>query len=126
VKNTESQTLAGVSVIRISFQPNVRIDSAIAQVTAVSQTILRRMPPGAQPPTIIRYNASSVPIFPVADEIAAVVPYLTSDASKFRSSVCRLGILRQRTWSFPNATGEADRVSMKSLTNGGQMYEQND
>jgi len=126
VKNTESQTLAGVSVIRIFFQPNVRIDSAIAQVTAVSQTILRRMPPGAQPPTIIRYNASSVPIFPVADEIAAAVLYLTSDATKFRASVCRLGILRQRTWSFTNATGEADRVSMKSLTNGGQMYEQND
>jgi len=58
--------LAGVSVIRIFFQPNVRIDSAIAQVTAVSQTILRRMPPGAQPPFIIRYNASSVPILQLA------------------------------------------------------------
>src|SRR5437870_884419 len=66
VKNIESQTLAGVSVIRIFFQPNVRIDSAIAQVTAVSQTILRRMPPGAQPPFIIRYTASSVPILPLA------------------------------------------------------------
>jgi multidrug efflux pump subunit AcrB len=66
VKNIESQTLAGVSVIRIFFQPNVRIDSAIAQVTAVSQTILRRMPPGAQPPFIIRYNASSVPILQLA------------------------------------------------------------
>jgi multidrug efflux pump subunit AcrB len=66
VKNIESQTLAGVSVIRIFFQPNVRIDSAIAQVTAVSQTILRRMPPGTQPPFIIRYNASSVPILQLA------------------------------------------------------------
>src|SRR5260370_1430173 len=62
VKNIESQTLAGVAVIRISFQSNVRIDSAIAQVTAVSQTILRRMPPGAQPPFIILYNTSSRPI----------------------------------------------------------------
>jgi multidrug efflux pump subunit AcrB len=44
----------------------VRIDAAIAQVTAVSQTILRRMPPGAQPPFIIRYNASSVPILQLA------------------------------------------------------------
>jgi CzcA family heavy metal efflux pump len=66
VKNIESQTLGGVSVIRIFFQPNVRIDSAIAQVTAVSQTILRRMPPGTQPPFIIRYNASSVPILQLA------------------------------------------------------------
>ena len=66
VKNIESQTLGGVSVIRIFFQPNARIDSAIAQVTAVSQTILRRMPPGTQPPFIIRYNASSVPILQLA------------------------------------------------------------
>jgi len=66
VKNIESQTLAGVAVVRIFFQPNVRIDSAIAQVTAVSQTILRRMPPGTQPPFIIRYNASSVPILQLA------------------------------------------------------------
>jgi multidrug efflux pump subunit AcrB len=66
VKNIESQTLAGVATIRIFFQPNVRIDSAIAQVTAVSQTILRRMPPGTQPPFIIRYNASSVPILQLA------------------------------------------------------------
>src|SRR6266404_6329192 len=66
VKNIESQTLAGTSVIRIFFQPNVRIDAAIAQVTAVSQTILRRMPPGTQPPFIIRYNASSVPILQLA------------------------------------------------------------
>lgn len=66
VKSIESQTLAGVATIRIFFQPNVRIDSAIAQVTAVSQTILRRMPPGTQPPFIIRYNASSVPILQLA------------------------------------------------------------
>src|SRR2546430_7148575 len=66
VKNIESQTLAGTAVIRIFFQPNGLIDSAIAQVTAVSQPILRRMPPGAQPPFIIRYNASSVPILQLA------------------------------------------------------------
>src|SRR5260370_323957 len=66
VKTIESQTLGGTSVIRIFFQPNVRIDAAIAQVTAVSQTILRRMPPGTQPPFIIRYNASSVPILQLA------------------------------------------------------------
>src|SRR5579862_7226146 len=66
VKNIESQTLAGVATIRIFFQPNVHIDAAIAQVTAVSQTVLRRMPPGTQPPFIIRYNASSVPILQLA------------------------------------------------------------
>ena len=62
IKNIESQTLGGVSVIKIYFHPTVKIDAATAQVTAVSQTILRRMPPGTQPPFIIRYNASNVPI----------------------------------------------------------------
>jgi multidrug efflux pump subunit AcrB len=66
VKNIESQTLAGVATVRVFFQPNVRVDAAIAQITAVSQTILRRMPPGTQPPFIIRYNASSVPILQLA------------------------------------------------------------
>jgi multidrug efflux pump subunit AcrB len=62
IKNIESQTLPGVAVIKIYFHPSVKIDAATAQVTAVSQTILRRMPPGTQPPFIIRYNASNVPI----------------------------------------------------------------
>jgi multidrug efflux pump subunit AcrB len=62
IKNIESQTLNGVAVIKIYFHPTVKIDAATAQVTAVSQTILRRMPPGTQPPFIIRYNASNVPI----------------------------------------------------------------
>jgi multidrug efflux pump subunit AcrB len=62
VRRIESQTYPGVGVIKIYFQPNVNVEAALAQVTAVSQTILRRMPPGAVPPFIIQYNASSVPI----------------------------------------------------------------
>ncbi|HEY3064745.1 MAG TPA: efflux RND transporter permease subunit [Methylomirabilota bacterium] len=66
VRTIESQTYPGVSVIKIYFQPNVNIEAALAQVTAVSQTILRVMPPGAVPPFIVRYNASSVPIIQLA------------------------------------------------------------
>jgi len=62
VKNIESQTLNGVGVIRVYFHPNVKIDTAIAQITASAQAIRVRMPPGVQPPTILRFNASSVPI----------------------------------------------------------------
>ena len=62
IKNIESTTLNGISVVKIYFQPDVDIPSALAQVTASSQTILRRMPPGTNPPLILRYNASSVPI----------------------------------------------------------------
>ncbi len=66
VRTIESQTYPGVAVIKIYFQPNVNVEGALAQVTAVSQTILRRMPPGAVPPLIIQYNASSVPIIQLA------------------------------------------------------------
>ena len=62
IKKIESQTLTGVAVIKIYFQPDVDIASATAQVTGVAQTILRRMPPGTTPPFIVRYNAGSVPI----------------------------------------------------------------
>ena len=66
VRLIESQTYPGVGVIKIYFQPNVNVEAALAQVTAVSQTILRRMPPGAVPPFILQYNASSVPIIQLA------------------------------------------------------------
>src|SRR5439155_7948873 len=62
VKSIESQTLNGVSVIKIYFQPTVRIDAAMAQVTAAVQGIRFRMPPGINPPWILRFGASTVPI----------------------------------------------------------------
>ncbi|GAB4026201.1 efflux RND transporter permease subunit [Spirosoma koreense] len=62
VQRIESQTYNGTSVLKIYFQPSVRIEEAIAQVTAISQTILVRMPPGTQPPLIVRYNATDVPV----------------------------------------------------------------
>ncbi|HEY9715345.1 MAG TPA: efflux RND transporter permease subunit, partial [Chroococcales cyanobacterium] len=66
LKAMESQTLDGVAVIRLYFHPGASVDSAMSQATAVSQAILRRMPPGVQPPIILRYTASSVPIIQLA------------------------------------------------------------
>jgi len=62
IEHIESQSYSGVSVIRVYFQPNVKIDMALAQVTAISQTLLRIFPPGTFPPNILKYDASSVPI----------------------------------------------------------------
>src|SRR5580704_17853344 len=62
IEHTESQSLNGISVIKIFFHPNVDIQESVAQVTAISQTALRQLPPGTQPPLIIRYSASDVPI----------------------------------------------------------------
>ena len=62
IEHIESSSYTGISVVRVFFQPNVKIDLAIAQITALSQPILRIMPPGIFPPGILKYDASSVPI----------------------------------------------------------------
>ncbi|PNG26167.1 efflux RND transporter permease subunit [Methylocella silvestris] len=62
VKNIESQTLSGIAVEKIYFQPNVNIDLAIAQVVSGSNSIRALMPTGIQAPIVIQYNASSVPV----------------------------------------------------------------
>ncbi|MFP5266311.1 MAG: efflux RND transporter permease subunit [Acidobacteriota bacterium] len=62
VDHTESQVLTGVSVTKLFFRPSVRISQAVAQVTAAAQTVMRQLPPGATPPLVIQYSASSVPI----------------------------------------------------------------
>ena len=62
IEHIESSSYNGVAVVRVFFQPNVKIDLAIAQVTAINQTILRVLPPGIFPPAVLKYDASSVPI----------------------------------------------------------------
>jgi multidrug efflux pump subunit AcrB len=62
IEHTESQSLNGICVIKVFFHQNVNIQESVAQVTAIAQTALRQLPPGTQPPLIIRYSASDVPI----------------------------------------------------------------
>ena len=62
IEHIESQSLNGIAVVKVFFQPHANIDKAIAQVTAISQTQLRQLPPGTTPPLVITYSASTVPI----------------------------------------------------------------
>src|SRR6201986_5665262 len=62
IDHIESQSLNGVGVVKIFFHPTVDIRTATAQVTSLSQTVLKQMPPGITPPLILNYNASTVPI----------------------------------------------------------------
>ncbi|HKT93051.1 MAG TPA: efflux RND transporter permease subunit [Paraburkholderia sp.] len=62
IEHTESTSLNGIAVVKIFFQPHANIQEALAEVTALSQAQLRSLPPGIQPPFILRYNASTVPI----------------------------------------------------------------
>jgi multidrug efflux pump subunit AcrB len=62
IEHIESNSYSGVGIIKVFLQPGANVDGGVAQITAVAQTVLRLMPPGQQPPLIIRYNASTVPI----------------------------------------------------------------
>ena len=62
IEHIESQSVTGVSVIKIFFQPGVKVEAAVAQITAVNQTILRILPPGTTPPFVLQFSASNVPI----------------------------------------------------------------
>jgi len=62
IQRIESQSIQGVGLLRVYFQPGTDIGAAIAQIGAVSSTVLRIMPPGMTPPNVIQFNASNVPV----------------------------------------------------------------
>jgi CzcA family heavy metal efflux pump len=66
VEHIESQSMQGIGIVKIFFQPNVDIRLATAQLTSVSQTAIRQMPAGTQPPLILNYSASTVPVLQMA------------------------------------------------------------
>src|ERR1700719_2719869 len=65
VEHIESQSLNGISVVKIYFQPTANVQTALAQTTAIVQTILRTMPPGTTPPLVAIYSASTVPVIQI-------------------------------------------------------------
>ncbi|MFH0128864.1 efflux RND transporter permease subunit [Variovorax sp. VaC1] len=66
IEHIESQSLAGVSIIKVFFQPSANIEMAISQVVASMQAQVRQLPPGITPPLVIKYSASSVPVIQLA------------------------------------------------------------
>ncbi|HVW69289.1 MAG TPA: efflux RND transporter permease subunit [Steroidobacteraceae bacterium] len=66
VQHTESQSLNGIGVVKYFFQPNADERLSYAQITGISQTQLKNLPPGATPPYVLAYNASTVPIIQLA------------------------------------------------------------
>jgi multidrug efflux pump subunit AcrB len=62
IKNIEAQTLNGLSIQKIYFQPDVNLDLAISQIVSATNAIRALMPPGIQPPIVVQFNASSVPV----------------------------------------------------------------
>ncbi len=66
IEHIEATSYTTLSITKVFFQPNVDIRTANAQVTAIAQTLVKQMPPGATPPLILNYNASTVPIIQLA------------------------------------------------------------
>ncbi|MBN8841211.1 MAG: efflux RND transporter permease subunit, partial [Sphingomonadales bacterium] len=66
IEHIEGQSLQGIGVVKVYFQPGVDIRTATAQITSASQTILKQLPPGTNPPLILNYSASTVPILQLA------------------------------------------------------------
>src|SRR5204863_1934983 len=66
VEHIESTTVNGQAIVRVFLQPGANVDRATAQITAGSQTILRFLPPGTQPPLMLNYSAGTVPILQLA------------------------------------------------------------
>ena len=66
IEHIESQSFNGIGITKVFFHPGVQIGNAVAQVTAISQTIVRQFPQGTTPPLVIQYNASTVPILQLA------------------------------------------------------------
>ena len=65
IEHIESQSLPGISVIKVFFQPNTNIQTALSQTSALAQFTIRQMPPGIQPPLIVIYSASTVPVLQI-------------------------------------------------------------
>jgi CzcA family heavy metal efflux pump len=93
IEHIESQSLAGITVIKIFFQPTANIQTAIAQVVAAEQTQVRQLPPGITPPLVIKYSASSIPVIQLALSSATLPEPSLFDAA--------LNTLRPRLITIP-------------------------
>jgi CzcA family heavy metal efflux pump len=102
IEHTESQTLNGIAVIKVYFQPNVNISQAVAQVTAIAQTALRTYPPGTTPPLVIQYSASSVPVLQLGLSGAGLTEQQLND---FGTNFIRTRLATVQGAAVPSAYG---------------------
>jgi CzcA family heavy metal efflux pump len=95
IEHIESQSLAGSTVIKIFFQPEANIQTALAQVVAINQAQIKQLPPGIQPPLVIKYSASSIPVIQLGLSSATM-----TEQSMFDTAV---NFLRPQLVTIPGA-----------------------
>ena len=106
IEHIESQSMNGIAVVKIFFQPHANVNSAMAQVTGSMQTALRQMPQGTTPPLIITYNASTVPILQLAVSGVGISEQALYD---FSSNFIRPQLITVPGTAIPNTYGGKQR-----------------
>ena len=112
IEHIESQSLNGMGVIKVFFHPNVKIDMAIAQITAICQATLKSLPPGITPPLIITYNASSVPILQLSLSSRTLSEAEVNDLG---GNFLRVGLATVQGAAMPNPYGGKTRQIMVDI-----------
>lgn len=112
IEHIESQSMNGIAVIKIFFQPHANINTALAQVAAVAQTQLKFLPPGTTPPNILSYNASTVPILQLALSGKGLSEQQLFD---FGSNFIRTQLITVPGTAIPNSYGGKQRQIMVDL-----------
>jgi len=112
IEHIESNSMSGVSIIKVYFHPGVQISTAIAQISSTASAILRAMPPGMTPPLIIQFNASNVPVLQVAVSSATMSQAQITDNA---NNVLRQGLVTVHGSSIPPAFGGTSRSVMVDL-----------
>src|SRR5487761_2774580 len=115
IEHIESQSLPGVVIVKIFFQPEVNINAAVSQVTALSQTVLKRLPPGITPPLILSFNASSVPVLQLALSSATLLDNQLFDIS---NNFIRPQLAQVQGAAVPSPYGGKNRQIMVDLDMG--------
>jgi multidrug efflux pump subunit AcrB len=107
IEHIESQSLTGVAVIKVFFQPTADVATGVAQLTAVSQSNTRTLPPGTTPPIILRFNATDVPVLQIGVGSKAMS---SAELNDYVLNVVRPPLASAQGASIPYPYGGAPRV----------------
>lgn len=112
IRHIESQSLRGISIIKTFFQPGASVDAAVAQINAISETLLRPLPPGITPPLILQYNASNVPVL-LTSISSETIP--EQELNDYANSFIRTQLVTVHGASVPLPYGGKSRQVMADL-----------
>jgi len=112
IEHIESQSLNGIGLVKVYFHPHTNLAGAIAQVTAISQSTVKQLPPGITPPFIVTYNASSVPIL----QLGLSAPNLNEQQlADMGQNFIRTGLINVPGVAIPYPYGGKQRTIMVDL-----------